>query len=320
MADTSETYTKQVVYRATSSDVAFVFLAHSYACDVAKPWISFKDQVAKQKNEHGLIIVDEKDFQKFLSRNNYYRFTGYGRCFQYQTNDGGYRYKEGVTDQDVRAVYELDAKLRHLLTEALAPLEILIRTRLVYALAQGFNSDPESYLKANSYSSNRFESVPEWCRLLKKDAHDTKVLAIKHNMDKYGVVPLWVAAEQFSFGTVSKMFSGWRSVRTQEEIAQRFNGISVDELRQLLRSLVFLRNICFHHGRVWNRRFDNVPVFRPKSSVALVEEIQVIHSPVAQIQMLLQWSSDLTDANYRKRVSDMVNDPILRAGLFYPKL
>jgi abortive infection bacteriophage resistance protein len=63
--------------------------------------------------------------------------------------------------------------------------------------------------------------------------------------------------ELVSFGVMSKMTEGVKkSVRKQ--IARDFN-ISQSQIKSWLETLTYIRNICAHHSRLWNRELSLRP-------------------------------------------------------------
>lgn len=76
--------------------------------------------------------------------------------------------------------------------------------------------------------------------------------------------PSWIMLEVSSFGTLSALYSYLIPCREKREIANYF-GLSDKVLSSWLHSIVYLRNICAHHARLWNREMQIQPVI-PLSS------------------------------------------------------
>jgi abortive infection bacteriophage resistance protein len=77
-----------------------------------------------------------------------------------------------------------------------------------------------------------------------------RVLWDKNQQDSQGF-PIWMMSEMASFGNLSKFYSGLSS-ENRRAISILY-GIPHRLLSQWLHSLVYLRNICAHHARLWNR-------------------------------------------------------------------
>ena len=74
---------------------------------------------------------------------------------------------------------------------------------------------------------------------------------MKHYIDKYGRLPIWVAIEVWDFGLLSKLFSGLK-VPDKNAIAQKYGSEDGNLFQKWLRSLNFIRNVSAHHSRLWN--------------------------------------------------------------------
>ena len=82
---------------------------------------------------------------------------------------------------------------------------------------------------------------------------------IVHYKKKYGLpVAIWVACEVWDFGCLSTLFTGLKQV-DQDKIASRYGIANGRTLASWIRSLNYLRNICAHHSRLWNRNIVDQP-------------------------------------------------------------
>jgi abortive infection bacteriophage resistance protein len=80
-----------------------------------------------------------------------------------------------------------------------------------------------------------------------------------HNKEKYGLpVAIWVACEVWDFGCMSRLFAGLQTV-DQDAIAQSYGVNDGRVFASWLRSLNYLRNVCAHHSRLWNRNIVEGP-------------------------------------------------------------
>lgn len=84
---------------------------------------------------------------------------------------------------------------------------------------------------------------------------------ISHYYTKYGdpdLPPIWMTAEMLSFGVLSRLYSCFNDPQISKDIATPF-GVHPTVFRQWLQSLSYLRNLCAHHSRLWNRVFSIPP-------------------------------------------------------------
>lgn len=84
-------------------------------------------------------------------------------------------------------------------------------------------------------------------------------LFIPHHERKYGGrYPIWAAVELLPFGSVSKLFHVME-LKDQWAVASYYNGAHPMFLRTWIRTAVYLRNICAHYGRLYNKRLKVTP-------------------------------------------------------------
>ena len=72
-----------------------------------------------------------------------------------------------------------------------------------------------------------------------------------------------MTAETLTLGTLSRFYKGIHDNALKTSIAQPF-GIPAKILVSWLHALTHLRNVCAHHGRLWNRVFSITPLVSRK--------------------------------------------------------
>ncbi len=70
--------------------------------------------------------------------------------------------------------------------------------------------------------------------------------------------PSWMVMEITSFGSLSMLYSNLKPGKEKREIAHYF-GLADTVLKTWLHSIVYLRNVCAHHTRLWNRAMSIRP-------------------------------------------------------------
>lgn len=214
---------------------------------------TFDWQLSKMK-ERGLVVSDEDFALARLRDLNYYRLRGYWLTLE---QDG--RFKEGTSFNDILDIYRLDCELRGWLWQAIAPIEIKLRTQFAYHFAR--LCGPDAYLDSdNFWSSKSHERAMGNYRRERDRAYDQGVPFVVHNMDKYGKLPIWAAVEIMSFGTLSMLYGNLDSKSGEtdgkpgvaDSVADAF-GTKRMYLRSWAHHLVTVRNIAAHHDRLYNR-------------------------------------------------------------------
>lgn len=161
-----------------------------------------------------------------------------------------------MTFEDIAGAYHFDTILRDLLTEALEVIEIDVRAWLAYYFGQvhgGFG-----HMDAHNFFP-RFNH-PDLVNRFHEEANRSSELFIKHFQLKYleyPNLPIWMLTEVLSFGTFTRMFRGMDR-KDQQAIAARYR-LQARTFETILLHLVYVRNLCAHHARLWDRGWSVKP-------------------------------------------------------------
>ncbi|MGO8689868.1 MAG: Abi family protein [Thermoguttaceae bacterium] len=217
----------------------------------AKPWLSYPDQVARLITR-GLSVPDEAVAERFLAHVNYYRLSGYCLAFEQQRRT----FLPGVTFDDVAGAYAFDVVLRDLLTEALEVIEIDVRACLAYSFGQGHgafgHADAANFFR-------RFDHA-DWIQHVRTEVDRSTERFIEHfraTYADYPDLPIWVLSEVMSFGTLTRMYRGMERA-DQRAIARRY-GLQNADFGSILLHMAYVRNLCAHHSRIWDRAWSVKP-------------------------------------------------------------
>lgn len=213
------------------------------------------EQVKLLKSRN-LPIEDERRTELFLLKNNYYRLSGYWRKFQKNPGINDDNFIDGTTFEDIAAIYELDAQLRSLLQMGLGIFEICFRSNFAYYAANSQPNGQLSYLELNSYNDHisKNERTGDLLMKIKDELNRSNEKSILHYKNKNESVPIWAAVEILSFSTVSKMYSRYTN---KDVLKKTVHGFKIfkdyETAKRITRTLVYLRNLCAHQARLWNR-------------------------------------------------------------------
>jgi len=204
--------------------------------------------------QRGLAIGDESACAAFLAVHNYYRFSGYMRYFQAAPHAGDNSFRPGTAFEEIRAVYDADEALRSVLSHRLARAEVLLRTHTAHVIANE-HGPRGRYLEEDFYTdSSTSEPTVESC--LKdiersRERHILRYKAVGGGAADFRALPVWSAVESFSFGTLSKCIERGGNGDLAEAVAMSL-GVAKAGFPYRVRALVYLRNRCAHHSRLWN--------------------------------------------------------------------
>ncbi len=231
-----------------------------------KPWINIDEQL-DQLIERGLQVSDRDKALNHLQRIGYYRLSGY--WFAFRQRDAATKttddFKASATFQNAVDLYVFDKQLRLLAMDALERIEIALRVDMSHALGK---LDTFAYLRGDLFHSTFSGELDKQNGLTKHHVWLTKHAQlisrskeefVNHNKTKYGLpLAVWVACEVWDFGTMSTLFSGMRETE-QNAIAAKYGIANGRTFATWLRSLNYLRNVCAHHSRLWNRNIVDQP-------------------------------------------------------------
>jgi abortive infection bacteriophage resistance protein len=223
----------------------------SGARSYTKPWISYRDQVSLLQSR-GLIISDPEAAAETLSHIKYYRFSGYGLAFETTRHT----FNPGTTFESIITAYEFDRQLRRLVLEATEWAEIDFRTAVSHEFARQYG--PLGHTNENNFFG-RFRHA-EWLERVRSQSERSNEVFVDHFKEHYREfpdLPIWALVEIISFGDLSRLYSG-QLREDQRRIAKRYRR-QPSEIATWLHHLTYIRNLCAHYGRLWDRRYPIAP-------------------------------------------------------------
>jgi abortive infection bacteriophage resistance protein len=234
----------------------------------SKPPLSFEAQ-ADLLISRGLI-ADRLMLISRLKSASYYRLSGY--LFPFRNPDD--TYKPGTTFQRVWSYYAFDRQLRLLVLDAIERVEIAVRTNFVYAFAHQYG--PFGYTLPENLPELEHPQHTDFLEKIGIERKRNREIFVKHFQNKYGDchdhLPLWMASELMTFGMLLTFING--AGKSMRQRLGAIYGVSDDVLLSWMRAISGVRNICAHHGRLWNRELGYQP-FIPKKHKHLEWHIPV---------------------------------------------
>lgn len=212
--------------------------------------------------ERGLTIPDADRAARYLRHIGYYRLSPYTIPFQQGGPDHAFRIYTAF--DDVLDLYVFDRALRGLVIDALERVEVAVRAALTDHMSTTYD-DPHWYM-----DSARFRDRGQHARFLKivrdicenrlrgaPDAGEDSLIhssALEHYLMTYGspeLPPSWLMVETLAIGQLANVYRnlGQRADRTA--VAKSI-GLTAPVLESWMQTYVRVRNICAHHGRLWN--------------------------------------------------------------------
>jgi abortive infection bacteriophage resistance protein len=260
-----------------------------------KSWLSYEGQLDLLVGR-GLQVTDRPKALEYLKRIGYYRLSGYWFPFRERSgplvllDERGRKparpnkvetialdsFKAGATFENAVRLYVFDKQLRLLAMDAMERIEIALRVEISHTLGKLHRF---AYLRSDLFHPEFSDELDKdkgvsghhaWLSTHAQLISRSKEEFVRHNKIRYGLpLAIWVACEVWDFGTMSRLFAGMRE-QEQDVIAVKYAIRNGRIFASWLRSLNYLRNVCAHHSRLWNRNIVDQPKLPLPAEVAWV--------------------------------------------------
>ena len=232
-----------------------------------KPYLPLRKQVELLR-ARGMYVTDLERAANCLQRIGYYRLSGYWFPFRHQeirTNLKGEEephvsemFRLGTSFDDVMRLYVFDKKLRLLFIDAIERIEVGLRVDIALILGTRgafAHRSPENFNAYFGRADSETFIIPheEFLRKIDEAFDRSKEdFATSFRLKYTTSMPIWMCIELWDFGTLSNVISGMRS-DDLKHLADRYGLPRNKLLISWAQSINFVRNVCAHHGRLWNR-------------------------------------------------------------------
>lgn len=318
-----------------------------------KKFLSLAQQAHKLRDD-GLDIGEPEDAVKILQRCGYYRLSGYWFMFR-ELDDPDYiiikdahgktkrlekrksRFRPGTTLRQVCSIYEFDVELRQRILSALETIEIALRFQVGHTLgrvAAFAHRDPKN-LRADFSGSDTSVMALQYSKWLKSGHADlTQAMDLEeerssetfvdHFRHKYGgPLPVWAATEIMTFGTLTRLYAGLK-LRDQNRIAGSLGVLTSAEsgngplFNNWLNHLRYIRNVCAHYGRLWNKNMtvqiaDSSDISELSHLGASTATTERIYGTLVVLAFLLTRVDP--DDRWRLDIVQFINDSVEKSGI-----
>ncbi|WP_201616052.1 Abi family protein [Psychrobacter immobilis] len=222
-----------------------------------KPPLTFAQQITRLEKK-GMFFEDKHLAEAKLASISYYRLSGYWYPFRIRNDQNVVtsQFLDGTNFNEVVSLYEFDRKLRSLILDAIERVEIAVRTQFTYQMGHRYGAF--GYTDKGNFHS-KFDHQ-KWLGKIQNEVSWSTDDFIKHYSLKYEgfpKVPIWMLTEVISLGALSVGYRGLINDRAQgiedKKLISNHFSLHHKKLGDWLHTLTYVRNICAHHGRLWNR-------------------------------------------------------------------
>lgn len=242
-----------------------------------KPATNIDAQIELLKSR-GMICDDEDLVRRWLVTVGYYRLSAYWLPYELTPPPNQTRSKRFAPEtafESIVGVYTFDRQLRLLVTEAIERVEIALRSSWTHRMS--LDGGPHVHLDNTAFDSG-------WTHAKRISAMADRVgqsreVFINHYREKYTapyMPPLWAVTELMTLGELSRWVSATANRRIGSSVAKDLGLPTRETLEGVIQAIAYVRNMCAHHARLWNRRFvkrmPNIKRFRDDLAIDLVGE------------------------------------------------
>lgn len=218
---------------------------------------TFQEQL-QQLIDRNLTVINEAKALSMLANISYYRLSAYFLPYQSQKD----RFDDGTTFQQIIDTYSFDRELHLLVFDCIERIEVGIRTQFVHGMAIHYQDshwqDKQQYFITpfKNKIGNLVDPYSDFQNIISraKNARTPEVF-IRHYTNEYKTPsnpPSWMCFELLTIGEMSHLYRGLSNKKDKERIARHFD-IHHTVFISWLHSLTYVRNICAHHARLWNK-------------------------------------------------------------------
>lgn len=264
-------------------------------------------QLCQKLQDQGLQFDNLDVAKKVLERCSYYRFKAYLFPFK---NIANKQYRQGSRFEQGHELYQFDAKLRTFLFSVIEKIEIGVRSALDQWITQQ-EGNPFWYLDSSLFLNNGKQQ--RTVSTVHQNFSSSKEEYAIHYRNKYyneycpfhrGLPPAWVALELMTFGNVLALMQSFSLESIQKLKLNRFTKriLKIDKFMTLcnwMDSIRQVRNVCGHHGRLFNRNLASpksikqildgsiqLVLTKPNENHEQIEQLNRIYAHICAIQKI----------------------------------
>lgn len=250
----------------------------------------------------GMCFNEESQAKQLLQNISYYRMSGY--WYPLLSDKQNHIFKSGATFEQAYSIYKFDAKLRTLIISEIGQIEVAVRTQIAYIMSHthgGLWFADSALFKNPAKHANTISKIEEEYSRSDEDF----VTAFKAKYSDH-FPPSWITLEITSLGTLSLLYSNMKDGQCKRDIARYF-GVADRVMVSWLHAITYIRNICAHHSRLWNKILGIRPLIPRRTSYPFIQNATTSNNKVYYILcMIAYWLDIINQSNtFREELRDL---------------
>lgn len=211
-----------------------------------KEALTFEQQIGLLRSR-GLEVHDDALAANYLSNISYYRLSAYMLPLKVPGTD---RFIRGTKFENVLDLYLFDREFRLLIFDVIEKLD------------HSFTGGPYWF-----EDRLHFRDADRWRQQLEGidvEVDRAKEVFKDHFFEKYDEhnrMPIWMTSEVLSLGLLSKLYRNLTMSAEKKKISSQFGIAHPQVLESWMQCMTYIRNVCAHHSRLWNRILTVRPTY-----------------------------------------------------------
>ena len=163
-------------------------------------------------------------------------------------------FRPGTTYKDILQLYECDVRLREVSFKAVGRFEIAFKNVLSDTMSRRYGSHP--YYDREVFKNAKAHNQA-LCQVIRTfdNTRDERARHYRRTYDPPALPPIWTLKEFLSFGGTVRLYASLAGP-LRGDVARTFGVPRLPIFDNWVQCFVDLRNICAHHDRLFNRRFQ----------------------------------------------------------------
>lgn len=212
------------------------------------------DEQLKILSDRGIVFTDKiarKKAKNIIQREGYYKLiNGYKAPFLKPDTESE-TFLDGCTIDEIFALYAFDRELREIFLRHILHVETNVKSLIAYTISEKYGH--ENYLLYRNFNTAKKDASREISNVI-SDLHgaiskNNGDPCIKHYLQNYGYVPMWVLNNVLTLGNISRLYSIMKT-DDRQNISRIFKILDTS-MESFLHTLSIVRNFCAHGNRLY---------------------------------------------------------------------
>lgn len=234
----------------------------------------------------GVIITNKEKTINIVKKYSYYSIVN---CYK-EVFKCGKNYRKRVSFNEIYSLYIFDKNLRYIFLKYILEIENILKSQISEILSSQYGV--KEYLIIDNFDERIDSSIINTIiEKINMEIHNQigKHEAITHYYLKYGFIPPFVLTKILSFGDLSRLYSILKQ-SDRQSVSKVFK-ISDKLLKQIMKNITLVRNICAHNDRLFCFRSK---FLLPLKEISYNNQVTNIYQIKKSMEIILGKSGSIT--------------------------